>query len=58
MIKMKMSLDLTEAEIKEAILEYVKTRKNVQFKTVHLSYYQGDSRDPREYSYFSAKVIE
>lgn len=55
---MKMSLDLTEAEMKEAILEYVKVRKGVQFKTVHLSYYNADSRDPREHSYFSAKVIE
>lgn len=57
---MKMKLELTEADIKQAVLEFV-NRQGVQgrtFKTVHLSYYQADSRDQREQSSHSATVSE
>jgi hypothetical protein len=55
---MKISLNLTEVEIKAAIIEYAKKHKGLDVKTVSLSHYQADSRDPREYSYFSATASE
>lgn len=57
---MKLKLELSEADIKQAILEFV-NRQGVQgrtFKNVYISYYQADSRDPRETSSHSATVSE
>lgn len=55
---MKTTFNLNESEIKDAIIEYIKKRKNVEMKTVMLSHYAADSRDPREYSYFYATASE
>jgi len=33
---MKITVNLTEAEIKEALLEYAKARKNIDFKSASL----------------------
>lgn len=57
---MKLTLTLTEADIKQAIIEFV-NRQGMQgreFKHVYLKYYQADSRDPRETSSHSATVSE
>lgn len=55
---MKISFTLSETDIKQAILVYVRNQKGIDVKSVHLSYYAADSRDPRETSYFSATVSE
>lgn len=57
---MKISINLNDGEIKEALLEYVKSKKNVDVKSVTITYHQGDYRDPREsgMSHFSAVVSE
>jgi hypothetical protein len=56
---MKLKVELSEADIKQAILEFVNKKMQSQsFKTVYLSYYQADSRDPRETSSHSATVSE
>lgn len=58
---MKLTFNLSEDEIKEAIINFVKTHyglaQDKNFK-VSLSYYNADSRDPRERSYHSAVVSE
>lgn len=56
---MKLKLELSEADIKQAILEFAnKKMQGHTFKSVYLSYYQADSRDPRETSSHSATVSE
>jgi len=57
---MKMTLTLTEADIRQAILEFVNRQamQGREFKHVYLNYYKADSRDPRETSSHSATVSE
>lgn len=55
---MKTTINLNEQEIKQAIIEYVKSKKGLDIKTVHLSYYSADFRDSRDYSYHSATASE
>jgi len=54
---MKAQFELTEAEIKTAIIEYVKKHKGVETTSVRLSYYDAGN-DPRERSSYSAHVSE
>lgn len=54
---MKISLNLTEAEIKEALKEYVKAKKGLQLNNVRIQYHSAGG-DPRETSYYSATVSE
>lgn len=54
---MNISVTLTQAEMKEALIEYVKARKGFQPKHVHMTYYAAGN-DPRETSSFSATVSE
>jgi len=54
---MKVSVTLTEAEMKAAIIEYVKKHKGLEAKSVHFSYYDAGN-DPRESSSYSASVSE
>lgn len=53
---MQTTITLNQKEIEQALIEFVKREKNVESKRAHISYYQADSRDPRESSYFSATV--
>lgn len=55
---MKTTFTLNEGEIKTAIMAYILKAKGIEVKNVHLSYYQADSRDPREVSSFSATASE
>lgn len=54
---MKTQFQLTEAEMKQAIIEYVKKHKGVEAKSVYISYYDAGG-DPREQSTYSASVSE
>jgi len=54
---MKARFELTEAEMKLAIAEYVKRVKGVEIKTVSFSYYNAGG-DPRETSSYSAMASE
>lgn len=55
---MKAKYTLSENEIKDAIKAYVKAKKGIEVSSVYLRYYQADSRDPREVSFYSADVSE
>lgn len=55
---MKAQFELDEKDIKEAIRRYVKEAKKIEAKEVTLYQYVAASNDPREYSYFYAKVSE
>jgi hypothetical protein len=54
---MKTQFHLDEAEMKAAIIEYVRKHKGVEVKSVHFSYYDAGN-DPRERSSYSASVSE
>lgn len=55
---MKITFNLTEADIKRAIINLIQFEKGVTVKHVYLNYYQADSRDPRETSQVSATASE
>lgn len=55
---MKQKFTLDQKDIEAAIKAYVLKERGVEVKTVYLSYYQADSRDPREHSYHYAEVSE
>ena len=47
---MKMNIELSEDDIKQAVREYLQKRKFKATKCIHLHPYIADSRDPRETS--------
>lgn len=53
---MQVIVEIDEAEIKSAIELYLKSLDYKSVSKVELTYHQGDSRDPRERSYFKAKA--
>lgn len=55
---MKISFELSEQDIKNAIIAYVHKMKSIEVKNVYLKHHNADTRDPRETSYFSATVSE
>lgn len=54
---MKTQITLSEAEMKQALIEFVKKHKAIEVKSVYISHYDAGG-DPREQSYFYAQVSE